>query len=542
MEQRWCALLATATFINESASGWQSVTFSSPVAITAGTAYIVSYHSNGRYAVDDNYFSTDQINGPLTAPTGNNGVFTYSEGNAFPTSTFRNSNYWVDVLFNPVLAANDPPVASDDENFSATQNTPLTIAASTLLANDTDPNNDTLTITGVSNAVGGTVSFNALTNIVTFTPTAGYAGAASFDYSISDGRDGTATAGVSLTVNAPSTGVTLFSPSDTPTALSDPDTDQVNLGMRFVASVSGTITGIRYYKGASDTGTHTGSLWTSSGTLLATATFTNETASGWQQVNFLTPVTITAGTTYVASYHSNGHYTSTSGYFGTAIVNGPLTAPAGNNGLYAYGNGNVFPTSSFGSTNYWVDVVFNPSAPPANQSPVAVNDSGYSTATNTAISISAASLLANDSDPDNDTLTITGASGAVNGTVSFNSQTNLITFTPTTDYTGAASFSYSISDGHNGAASANVALTVDAAPIATLFSPSYTPSMVTVADPDSVELGLSSRPRPTATSLAFVSTRAPKTQVPMSQISGRPPVGCSRQRTLPTRRRAVGNR
>ena len=63
-------------------------------------------------------------------------------------------------------------------------------------------------------------------------------------------------------------------------------------------------------------GTHVGHLWTSTGTLLATATFTGETASGWQQVNFATPVAITANTTYVASYHApNGHYSATDDYF-----------------------------------------------------------------------------------------------------------------------------------------------------------------------------------------------------------------------------------
>jgi hypothetical protein len=78
--------------------------------------------------------------------------------------------------------------------------------------------------------------------------------------------------------------------------------------MQFVTSQSGAITGIRYCKGAGDTGEHTGSLWTSNGTLPATATFTNETSSGWQTVTFGSPVTVTAGTTYLASYHSNGRY------------------------------------------------------------------------------------------------------------------------------------------------------------------------------------------------------------------------------------------
>ena len=117
-------------------------------------------------------------------------------------------------------------------------------------------------------------------------------------------------------------------------------------------------------------------MWSSTGTLLATATFTNETASGWQTVTFSNPVAITAGTTYVASYHSNGRYAATANYFTTARVNGPLTAPASNNGVYAYGTGNLFPTSTYGAANYWVDVIFSPAGGAANQAPVAANDSG----------------------------------------------------------------------------------------------------------------------------------------------------------------------
>ena len=81
------------------------------------------------------------------------------------------------------------------------------------------------------------------------------------------------------------------------------------VGVRFRADTNGTITGVRFYKGAANTGTHVGNLWTNTGTLLATATFSGETASGWQQVTFSSPVAVTANTTYVASYHTNtGQY------------------------------------------------------------------------------------------------------------------------------------------------------------------------------------------------------------------------------------------
>ena len=95
----------------------------------------------------------------------------------------------------------------------------------------------------------------------------------------------------------------------------DDENQPVELGVKFRSDVDGFITGVRFYKGAANTGTHIGNLWTSTGTLLATATFTSET-SGWQQVSFGAPVAITANTTYVASYHTNvGHYSATGAYF-----------------------------------------------------------------------------------------------------------------------------------------------------------------------------------------------------------------------------------
>ena len=62
-------------------------------------------------------------------------------------------------------------------------------------------------------------------------------------------------------------------------------------------------------------------MWSSTGQLLATATFTNETASGWQQVNLATPVAITANTVYVVSYHTPGGYSANYGYFNIAVDN-----------------------------------------------------------------------------------------------------------------------------------------------------------------------------------------------------------------------------
>jgi hypothetical protein len=137
----------------------------------------------------------------------------------------------------------------------------------------------------------------------------------------------------------------------------------VELGVRFKADVNGNITGIRFYKSSANTGTHIGNLWSNTGTQLATATFSGETASGWQQVNFSSPVAITANTVYVASYHSTiGHYSADLNYFLSAGVdNPPLHAlqdgVSGADGVFAYGSSSTFPSSGWNSSNYWVDVV-----------------------------------------------------------------------------------------------------------------------------------------------------------------------------------------
>lgn len=450
-------LLASASFTNETATGWQTVLFNTPVSVAAGVTYVASYFGNYGYAVTANDFATPHIRGPLTA-TGS--AFTYAGQNSFPT-TANTNNYWVDVVYSGVATPNDPPNGVNDSGFMVQRNGSITIAAAALLANDTDPNHDPLTLIGAGAASGGTVSFNAQAQTITFTPTAGYVGDAAFGYSISDGRGGTGSAMVSVQVVPVLTNSSLFAPTDTPATLASTDTNPVNLGVRFTASTPGQINAIRYYKSASDTGSHTGSLWSSTGTLLATGTFTNETASGWQTLTFSAPVTIAAGTTYVASYHSNGRYALSANYFTTNRVSGLLTAPAAGNGVFTYGANNAMPTSTFNASNYWVDVVFtSTTSAPVNQLPIAANDSGYTTPFNTALTLNASALLANDSDPDGDPLTLTGVNGATNGTVSFNAQAGTVIFTPTAGYAGVAGFVYTIADGRGGTAQGNVALTV----------------------------------------------------------------------------------
>src|SRR5206468_103521 len=171
---------------------------------------------------------------------------------------------------------------------------------------------------------------------------------------------------------------TIWASSTTPVNSSANDSAAIEVGVRFRASVSGFISAIRFYKGTANTGAHVGHLWTNAGTLLGTATFSGESASGWQEAALPSPVAITAGTTYVASYHTDvGHYGIDAGYFTTTGKDSPplhalKDGVDGRTGVYMYGTSS-FPNNTFQSSNYWVDVVFVTSTAPDTTPPVISN-------------------------------------------------------------------------------------------------------------------------------------------------------------------------
>jgi Ca2+-binding RTX toxin-like protein len=138
--------------------------------------------------------------------------------------------------------------------------------------------------------------------------------------------------------------------------------------------------------------------------------------------------------------------------FNAAALSFSGTPPANFNGAI-----DVKVTASDGALS--ASDVFTLTITPVNDGPVAVNDTGFSTAFNTPITLLPAALLANDSDVDGDTLSISSVSGAINGTVAINTNGGIV-FTPTSGYSGAASFTYSVGDGRGGTATANVSLTV----------------------------------------------------------------------------------
>jgi hypothetical protein len=195
---------------------------------------------------------------------------------------------------------------------------------------------------------------------VSGTPTA--AGTFSVSVTVTDSAAQTAAGTVSLTVTpatAPGPLYSLWLTSTVPGHVTGNDSAPVELGTKWISSVAGQVVGLKFYKATNSTGTHTGTLWNSTGGKLATGTYTNETASGWQTLLFTTPVMVTAGTSYTVSYHTI-EYVWDSPYFNVARSVPPLSAPV-NAGVYAYGN-TVFPTSTYQSSNYYADILFLPAA------------------------------------------------------------------------------------------------------------------------------------------------------------------------------------
>ena len=156
----------------------------------------------------------------------------------------------------------------------------------------------------------------------------------------------------------------MFITGDSPQFI-DPTTDSYELGMKFRPLVDGKVSGVKFYKAPGSTGTHTGNLWKLNGEHMATVTFQNETASGWQQAVFDEPMDVIAGTTYIISYSiPEGKFAYIPNYFTSqGITTQYLTALAkgveGDNGLFA-DNPDEFPTGSYNDTNYMVDALFIP--------------------------------------------------------------------------------------------------------------------------------------------------------------------------------------
>ncbi|MDT8857835.1 DUF4082 domain-containing protein [Paracoccaceae bacterium Fryx2] len=468
----------------EGQSGWQVATLSSAVQITANTTYVASYGTVQNYAFTGGFFNTAHTgpDGILTGLGGGNGVFSAGGTGAFPTSSYNNSNYWVDVTFNPVTPENTAPVFTSSTSFLAAENQ---LAAALVAASDAEGNALTYTIAGGADA--SLFGINATTGLVSFLVApdfelpadAGGNNVYDLIVGVSDGTAPVVTKSIAVTVTDVedesqqpatfaghqitaqyifgSTPTTLFpdaSASQTAIVDANPGTVEftalpnagpglgngsfglasVDVGAQtisitfpldagvfsqafvaFAPSAAFPFNGVRILDGI-------GTLPQIRGvTILSQQGFTN--ADGVATPLTLADLTIT----------STGIFLNMAGK-GRMVDADPATA-----GVEA------------SSIELQVDL---------NDSPVAVADSAVM-AQDGVLTLASALLVANDTDADDDALSIIGVGNAQNGTVSYNSLADEIIFIPAAGFAGSTTFDYAIADGYGGTATGRVTVLVE---------------------------------------------------------------------------------
>ncbi len=523
-------LLGTSQVDNGAATGWQEVTFATPVAIAAHATYVASYHvPGGHYSFDSGYFATSGVTrSPLSAPSAaiaGNGVYK-AGASGFPNQTYNAANYWVDVVYVSVGGDTTPPTITSKSpapGATGVSSAANVTATFTEAMEASSISGATMELRTASNQlVGAAVSYNAASRTTTLNPTASLAFAATYTARVKGGATGVKDAfGNPLAADvtwsfttgaAPACPCTIWPSPATPGTIDAGDAGAYELGVKFRAEIDGVITGIRFYKSAGNTGTHVGNLWTSAGALLASATFTGESTSGWQEVTFASPVSVMAGTTYVASYWApNGHYSINGGYFSAGgVASWPLSA-LGNaespNGVYRAGSSG-FPTGSWNASHYWVDVAFM-SAGGDTTSPTITNRLPSPGATGV---LTAASVTATFNEP-MDASTISGttielrnaSNQVVEAEVSYNAPSRTVTLDPTASLAAATTYTARVTGGASGVkdASGNPLVsdvtwtfTTGAAPPCpcTIWPASATPGTIDSGDGNAYELGMKFRP------------------------------------------------
>lgn len=510
--------LATATFASESTSGWQTVTFAQPVAVTAGTVYVASYYTpTGYYSVNSNAFTSTGVDSPpLRVPAastvGGNGVYAYGTG-GFPSNA-STANYWVDVVFTTPADTTPPTVTGTTPGADATS-VPVGATPTATFSEPVQPASIGVTLkTSAGVTVAGTSAYDATARRVTFTPAAPLAEAARYTMTVSGAKDAAGNvlaAPVSwsfTTSGLAACPCTIWDSTATPGTPDANDTNAAELGVRFRPNADGYIYGIRFYKGPTNTGTHTASLWTEAGVQLATATFVGETPSGWQTVQFATPVKVTKGTGYIASYFAPvGRYAADAGYFTNGgFLNGPVEALANTaaapNGVYRYGSAG-FPDRTFGAANYWVDVVFNAAPPPDTTPPTVTGTAPVNGASSVPVGTTVSATFSEPVQASTVVMSLAAGTSPVTGATAYDAASRTATFTPGAALAAATTYTATVSGAKDLAGNTMTpvswSFTTAAAPPppgacpCSVWNDTVVPANPAVNDPNAVTVGLKFR-------------------------------------------------
>ena len=385
------------------------------------------------------------------------------------------------TIYINVTSVNDPPVAVDDSGTTA-EDTPVAV---TVLANDSDPDADTLSVTSATNPANGTTVVNG-DNTITYTPDANYHGSDSFDYTVSDGHGGTDTGTVPITVTSVNDAPVAISPTTStnedqvlnmpPIGLfwlvSDADGDPLTLSIVTSTShgtlVPNLLNGSWVY--TPDANWHgidsfefrawDGTAYSNTGTQSIAVASVNDAPVAVDDLattpeDTAVPVAVLSNDTDVDADTLSVN-SATDPPNGTAVVNGDntitYTPDSGHNGADSF---DYTVSDGHGGTDTGT---VNVTVSSENDAPVAVDDSA-TTAEDTLLNVAAPGVLGNDTDPDGDTVTVTDYTDPPYGTATMNADGSF-TYTPDADYNGSDSFDYSVWDGQDGFDTATVNITV----------------------------------------------------------------------------------
>ncbi|MFJ2617879.1 DUF4082 domain-containing protein [Glutamicibacter sp. NPDC087344] len=433
-------LLGTAIFPATTTQGWQTAFLSTPVTITAGSDFAVSYQApKGGYVFTGGDFSNGKTDGVLSLK-GTNGIFSYGSG-SMPSSSWNSSNYFADLVYRSVSGSGEPtatptPSTPEPTSLQVTGRSPeaqasgvSTTAAVSATFNRAVAEGSSLSLTQGGSSVAGTSSLNTERTTATFTPEeplqpdtiytvgfsitgepAGFTNPASYSFRTQAEPEDPASCPCGL-----------FNSTEAPTVPVVADGTPVTLGTRFSSDVEGSVSGLKFYRSMSENGPHTGTLYSTAGDVLATVQFPDTGVSGWQYAEFETPIEIQANNDYVAAYRSNGTYPASPGKFATDTQNGHLKTSAGA-GHYTYGTG--YPSSTV-TTSYLVDVRFTPKSPPVTVVERSPEAGASGIALDSTLSATFSQALENGAK-----LKVSGPEGEIDGVSQVDQQGMRVTFTP----------------------------------------------------------------------------------------------------------------
>jgi Domain of unknown function (DUF4082)/Bacterial Ig-like domain len=230
-------------------------------------------------------------------------------------------------------------------------------------------NAQTVTLSGPGGPVQASVAYADSTHTVTLTPAQPLAVGTQYTATLTTGvlaiDDTPLPAPITFGFTTVVGPFSLFAASLAPVSTHNPVKDgrggagpfSYEMGVKVQALSQLQLTAIRFYKDAAETGTHTGRVWNASGQVIGQTTFTGESASGWQQQSLGSPVTLQPGQVYTVSVGLNAFFDLTQLGLQAQITSGALQSVAdGKNGVFGSAAG-VFPTSTYKSSNYFVDLV-----------------------------------------------------------------------------------------------------------------------------------------------------------------------------------------